>query len=180
MLCAAAIRSSLLGRSATIWSLLRWTCNRGCVPCCKPASSTALWARWCRGPVRHVPSWWATNPRRSTSPYRSVQKECAGPSDALRVQSLEPGWSTNAMGVGAVAGKEQPQASRELIMLGDVQRGQDAALSGQQLRHGSIHRILPSLGQLHQNTTPVFGMVLSGDQPTRSEPVHAVGHLARV
>ena len=63
------------------------------------------------------------------------------------------------MGVGAVAGKEQPQASRELIMLGDVQRGQDAALSGQQLRHGSIHRILPSLGQLHQNTTPVFGMV---------------------
>ncbi len=52
-------------------------------------------------------------------------------------------------------------------MFGDVQRGQDPTLSRQQLRHGSIHRILASQAQLHQNTTPVIGMIMSGDQPAR-------------
>ena len=44
----------------------------------------------------------------------------------------------------AVADQQQPQATRELIMLGDIQRGEDP-LSCQQLRHRGINRFLPSL-----------------------------------
>lgn len=81
--------------------------------------------------------------------------------------------------IATVPGEQQPQATGELIMLCDVQRGQDPTFCGQQLCQRRVHCLPARFGQLNQHAAPIIGVILPGDQPARGEPVHPVGHRPR-
>ena len=78
--------------------------------------------------------------------------------------------------IGPVPSEQQPQVVGELIMLSDIQGGENSVLSGQQFGQGRIDCFLTSVGQLNQHAAPVVRMILSGNQAAAGEPVHPIGH----
>jgi hypothetical protein len=78
-----------------------------------------------------------------------------------------------------MTGEQQPQAASELIMLRDIENGQDLALRCHQLCQRCVYRIPASLGQLNQDAASIIGVILPRHKPSVGESVHPIRHCSR-
>jgi hypothetical protein len=61
-------------------------------------------------------------------------------------------------------------------MVCSIQGADDATLGSHELGEGSVDDAFAGIGELHEYTAAVLGMVVPGDESTLGEPVHAIRH----